>query len=46
MTLFNRTAAAHTSAAMSPPRVVLLGALAVAATMILPWDSATMLRPG
>lgn len=41
MTLFNRSAAAHTSAAMSPPRAVLFGALAVAATMILPWDSAS-----
>ena len=41
MTFFNRTAAAPTSAAMSPPRAVLFGALAVAATMILPWDTAS-----
>ncbi len=40
MTLFNRSATAPTSAVMSPPRAVLFGALAVAATMILPWDTA------
>src|SRR5688572_21961143 len=41
MTFFNRTASAPTNAAMSPPRAVLFGALAVAATMILPWDTAS-----
>ena len=41
MTFFNRTATAPTSAAMSPPLAVLFGALAVAATMILPWDTAS-----
>ena len=41
MNVLTRTAAAHTRAALSPPRAVLFGALAVAATMILPWDTAS-----
>ncbi len=41
MTFLTRTATAPTRAAMSPPRAVLFGALAVAATMILPWDTAS-----
>jgi hypothetical protein len=41
MTFVTRTAAAHTRAAMIPRRAALFGTLAVAATMILPWDTAS-----
>ncbi len=41
MSAFNRTAATHTTAALNPRRVALFGALAVAATMCLPWGTAS-----